>query len=284
MLWALLLALDRLPWPWGEEILSHCFVASVFMRTKRLRRALALPAVQPGTGRGRWRLVRSLCAEHGRVLARSALVGIRNVEALRRLVLVRGAEHLAGPPGRILLGFHLGPSLSSLALRIAGHRVTWIGSRNTRPAWPREIRERYESRREILLFSEGRHGWAKRLYRARQLVTRGEDVFMIADGQGPEAFSIPLPVGSIRIQEGWLALRRTTGASVLPVLSHFEGRTQVVTIHPTLPPVAGDRVLDLEVCRRALGDLLGDYVRRFPDQCYSLVFQHGGADQAEERR
>src|SRR5439155_953064 len=174
VVWALVLALDALPWPWGEEILARCFVARAFVRTARLRRALAWAGAQPGAGRRRWSLARSLCFHHGRFVARSALVGMRDPETLRRHVAARGEEHLAAAgAGAILLGFHLGPAQSYLALR---------------------------------------------------------------------------------------------------VLSHMDGRVQVVTIHPPLPASLSDPALDLEACRRALGELLGEHARRFPEQCYSLAF------------
>jgi len=59
---------------------------------------------------------------------------------------------------------------------------------------------------------------------------------------------------------------------VLPVLSDMEARSQVVTIHPPLPPLIANPVRDLDSCRRLLAGLLGDYVRRFPEQCFSLAF------------
>jgi hypothetical protein len=119
---------------------------------------------------GRWSFARSLCAFHGRSVARSALVGIGTAERLADLVEVRGAAQLDAR-GCLLLGFHL-------------------------------------------------------------------------------------------------TLRRLTGAPERPVLSHFEARTHVVTEHPPLPVDPDDR-------RRALGELLGEYVRRYPEQCYSLAFPVG---------
>src|SRR5947208_324806 len=66
VVWALALALDALPWPWGEEILARCFVAREFVRTARLRRSSPAaraerlgPAPLPGApdrARGRNRL------------------------------------------------------------------------------------------------------------------------------------------------------------------------------------------------------------------------------------
>jgi lauroyl/myristoyl acyltransferase len=198
---------------------------------------------------------------------------MRDPDVLRRHIAGRGEEHLiAAGPGAILLGAHLGPAQSYLALRVLGHRVTWVGSRGASPAWPEAIRDRYQRGQGDLLFPGAEHAWERRLYRARRLVLEGRSVFISADGGGAEAFSVPLPGGAASIAAGWLLLRRTTKAPVLPVLSHMEGRLQVVTVHPPLPATVPDPVLDQEICRGALGAVLGDYVRAFPEQCYSLVF------------
>ena len=271
--WAVLLALDALPWPWGEEILGRAFVALATVRPARMRRARAWAAAHTEPGRGRAALARALCADHGRFVARSALVGMRDAETLRRHVAVRGAEHLgAAGAGAILLGFHLGPAQSYLALRVLGHALTWVGGRGASPAWPRAIRDRYQAGHGDLLFPGVDRPWERRLYRARQILLEGRTVFISADGGGAEAFQVPVPGGSVSIGAGWLALRRTTKAPVLPVLSHLEGRVQVVTIHPALPPPLPDPALDVEACRRALGALLGEHARRFPEHCYSVVF------------
>jgi lauroyl/myristoyl acyltransferase len=90
------------------------------------------------------------------------------------------------------------------------------------------------------------------------------------------AFSVPLPGRPIVIQKGWFALRRLTGATVLPVLSHLEGPAQVVTIHPALPAPIDDPAVDLETCRRALGDLLADFTARHPEQCPLFAFARRG--------
>jgi lauroyl/myristoyl acyltransferase len=272
--WALVLVLGRLPWPWGEEMFAAGFALRVFLKTARLRQALAWAATQTGPGRKRWRLARALCAYHGRFVARSALVGVRDVESLRRLVSVRGEAHLAALPGAaILLGCHLGPAGSYLALRVAGQRLTWVGGRGASGAWSREIRTRYQSAAESQFFSRDALAWTRRLYQARRMLVDGERVFISADGEGGSAFAVPLPGGgSIAVGTGWLALRRATGALVLPVLSHMEGRVQVVTVHPPLPQCDADPQRDLDLCRSALGRVFGEHVLRFPEQCYSLAF------------
>jgi lauroyl/myristoyl acyltransferase len=125
--------------------------------------------------------------------------------------------------------------------------------------------------------------WLRRLYRARRILLDGGNVFISADGaHGQIAFTVPLAGGPVAIREGWRVLRRATGATVLPVLSHMEGRRQITTVHPPLPPLAADPLLDLDACRDALGHLLGDYVRRFPDQCYSLAFSPSATEPAPE--
>ena len=271
--WALILALDALPWPWGEELLAGGFVARAFVRTSRWRRALAWAGAHAATPGQRWTLARALCAHHGRFVARSAMVGLRDGESLRRHLSVLGAEHLAAAsPGAILLGFHLGPAQSYLALRVAGHRLTWIGALGASGAWPRAIVARFQDGHDDLLLPGAPHAWARRLYRARQLLREGRHVFISADGTGAEAFTVPVRGGVVPIGAGAMFLRRTTGAAVLPVLSHMEGRTQVVTIHPALPPRLADAALDRQACRDALAALLGEHVRRFPEHCYALAF------------
>src|SRR5262249_52280566 len=140
--WALILLLDRLPWPLGEDLLAASFVARAFVRPRRLRQALSWASAHRVRRLDRWRVALATCANQGRFVARAALTGIRDVATLRRLVCLRGAEHLATPGrGRILLGFHLGPASPHLALRIVGHRVTWIGGFWSAPeAWPEELR------------------------------------------------------------------------------------------------------------------------------------------------
>ena len=273
VVWALILALDALPWPWGEEVLARCFVVRAFVRRNRFRQALAWARAQLEPSQAPRRLARSLCAYHGRFVARSALVGMRDPDTVRRHVTVRGEEHLAtAGPGAILLGFHLGPAQSYLVLRALGHRLIWVGGRGASSGWSPAIRERYQRDQGDLLFPDAPYAWERRLYEARHILNAGRSVFICADGVGAVAFSVPLPGGPAAIGTGWLLLRQSTKAPVLPVLSHLEGRTQVVTIFPPLPPRLADPALDREACRRAIADVMGDYVRRFPEQCYSLAF------------
>jgi lauroyl/myristoyl acyltransferase len=269
--WAILIALRPLPWPWAERLLEASFRVRALVEIRDLRRALAWAGAQPGVT-NRWRLAVALSAYEGRFVARNSLLGIRTPEILRRFTTVRGAEHLAGAVrGVILLGFQAGPRLSWLALRAAGHRLTWLGGRPS-PLWSPHIRKRYLDGQGDLILSTGAVESMRLLRRAQRILRDGGAVFMNADGAGTGAFSVPLPGRPIVIQEGWLALRRLTGATVLPVLSHLEGPTQVVAIHPPLPAPTDDPAVDLENCRRALGDLLIDYTARHPEQCALFAF------------
>jgi hypothetical protein len=67
----------------------------------------------------------------------------------------------------------------------------------------------------------------------------------------------------------------------------MEGHVQVVTIHPPLPAPVNDPAPDLHACRQALGDLLHDYLRQFPEQCPMLAFAQrvavGGAAGSSSR-
>jgi hypothetical protein len=292
--WALILALDRLRWPLGEELLARSFVISAFVGRRGRRQALAWAATQPSAGTRTGRMAWSLCANQGRFLARGALVGIRQPEALARHIAVRGEEHLdaSGRCGTILIGFHLGPRNAYLALRVAGHALTWVGGQTTSGAWSRPIRDRYQQPGQDLLPPGREHlvsdlTRVRLLYRARRIILDGGRVFIGADGVGTEAFSLSLPGGPLSIRAGWLSLRGATGAPVLPVLSHMEGHVQVVTIHPPLPAPVNDPAPDLHACRQALGDLLHDYLRQFPEQCPMLAFAQrvavGGAAGSSSR-
>lgn len=277
-----MLALRRLPWPWGERILAGCFVAWTLARPRRLRQAIAWASAQPDGPGSRWRVAHGIAACEGRFMARSALLGMREPERLHRHVAVRGADRLAAGRGLILLGFHLGPPGAYLVLRVAGHRVTFLGGHGGSGLWAPEIQERYASPREDLFFSPAGStpGKVSPLYQARQTVRDGGIVFVNADGRGKEAFSVTVPGGRASVRAGWLALRRATNAPVLPVLSHMEGRTHVVTVHPPLPSLDPEPASDLDRCRRALEALLADYVRQFPEQCYSLAFPRLPRDDA----
>jgi hypothetical protein len=145
------------------------------------------------------------------------------------------------------------------------------------PAWQRFI----EATPDIpIAESAGARGGT--LYLARRRVMDGGMLYVAAEGYGREAFRIALPGCVARIRSGWLVLRRQSDVPVLPVLSHLEGMTQVVTIQPPLPAPSRDLARDLDACRDVIATLLGDYVRRFPEQCYGYAFPPRVAARVEE--
>jgi hypothetical protein len=274
--WILKLGLDVLPWPWGEDILTYLAAAVFLADTSWRRRALRWASAQPG--RRPWRLTVALCVFRGRWVPRSALLGLRGPEDMRPHLTLEGAEHLAATPGgAILLGFHLGPPNADLTLRVLGHQLLWLGGRQRASrGWWRDGWRPYMEPSQYLSADIDRGGWASLLYRARRVLLDGGRVYVVADGGGREVFRIPLPGGPMILKHGWLGLHRQTGARVLPVTTHLEGRTQVITIHPALPTSGTDRVGDVEAWRKILASLLEDYVRRFPEQCLGLVPQRSG--------
>jgi lauroyl/myristoyl acyltransferase len=212
---------------------------------------------------------------HGRFIARRVLLGVRTPEDLGRHVVVTGGEHLADiSTGAILVGFHLGPPTVAVALRAAGYRVTWLGRPRRSRSWSRDAWRRFQQPGDTLTLLTEAGGEGVVLYRARRLLLDGGTIYVLADGQsGREAFRVALPGGLAYIRSGWFALRRQCGVPVLPVLTHLEGRTHVITIYPPLPAPIADAGADLEVCREALTALLEGYVRRFPEQCSALMFR-----------
>jgi lauroyl/myristoyl acyltransferase len=278
--WLLLLALDPLPWPWGEAVLAKVFVAKAFLQPRLLLRAIGWAGAQPNGSPRRWRLALALFAHRGRAVGRLTLLGLRRPDTLRARVAIQGEEHLHGAPGGvILLGFHLGLPGSDVALRLLGHPVGWLGGWRSSPGWSREGWRAFREAGLTLSLSEGKDGHGAVLHRARRVLLEGGCLYMLGDGsQGREVFQVPLPGRPMVLRAGWFTLRRLSNATVLPVLGHREKRTHVVTIHPPLPPPAPDAASDAAACREALRPLLEDYVTSFPEQCYSLVFRPTAAD------
>ncbi len=278
--WPLLLLADRLPYPLGEDLVARLFVAKAFVQRRPLRSALAWAASHRARPLDRWRLALACCAYHGRFVARHALVGVRDPDQFRRHVRLEGAEHIAAGDGpTIFLAFHLGPPDTALALRLLGHRLTWIGGRSSSRAWVSDAWRVYQEPGEVLSLSARRDDWGGVLYQARRILLDGGAICISADGAaGRVAFPIALRGGPLFVRSGWLALRRQTGARVLPVLSHIAGRAHVVTVHPPLPPPRPDAEEDVDACRAPLAALLQAHVDRHADQCYTLVFRPPGED------
>lgn len=267
-----MIGLDLLPWPWGEDMLARLFAVVALVRGSRRRPALAWASQQPG-GRG-FRLASEVCAFRGRWVARAALLGVRSPDELIRRAVIRGEEYLAAAPkGTILLGFHLGPPNVDVTLRILGQKLAWLGSSRNSWVWSSEAWRPLSDPRENLAPPGDKWFWPGYLYRARRILLDGGALFIMADSWvGREAIRVPLPGGPMIIRSGWLSLYRQTGARVVPVVTHLEGRTQVITIHPALPTPQPDDVDPLGAWRDILVALVSDYVRQLPEQCPVLVF------------
>jgi len=274
--WALMIALDVLPWPWGEDIVAHLFGATGLLRRDRRQRALAWARQQPD--RSAWRLAHALCAFLGRWAARSKLLGLREPDDLRRHLVVEGEERLdAGGAGVILLAFHIGPPNADIALKVLGRRVTSVvwGRRDQPGWWGPPWRSLFASNPDLVA-SGNPDRWLRVLYQARRILLDGGIVYLMADGAGRELAHLPLPGGPVIVRAGWFNLQRHTGARVLPILTHAEGRRQVITIHPELPMGEADPAEGRPRWQDAIASLLADYVRRFPEQCFGLAFRPWG--------
>jgi lauroyl/myristoyl acyltransferase len=268
-----MIAVDLLPWPWGEQIVAGVFAVAAMLRANRRRSALAWASQQPG--RRAWPLAIALCGFLGRWAARLKLLGLRDPGDLRRRVVVEGEEHLtAGAPGVILLAFHIGPPNADLGLKVLGHRlnsVTW-GQRD-RPGWWSAAWDAMFEANPDLCPGGSTDRWLGVLYQARRILQRGGTIYIMADGNGREVARIPLPGGPAIVRAGWLNLHRHTGARVLPILTHLRGRTQVITIHPALPMTGPDPSGVEPPWLETLASLLRDHVRRYPEQCFGLAFR-----------
>lgn len=280
-------SVNALPWPWGEEVMATVGVARGFVQPRRLRHALGWASHYRHGLADRWRLALSVLAHDGRFEATHSLIGVRHAEQLRSHLAVDGAEHLSRAMehgGTILLGFHVGPRTSWLALRILGFGVhAFIGHdyhRFRRPGL-REVLDSAETVRPQEGDPARRAAW---LHRARRLLLERKTVFITADRViSQDTFEIAVPGATAKLGSGWLALRRHTGAATLPVLMHREGRRGVVTIYPPLPPPQPDPAQDMAGCREVLTRILSDYTRRFPEQCRGLALRRSGSRRSSER-
>jgi lauroyl/myristoyl acyltransferase len=259
----------------SEDLVAAAALLQGLASRRRRRRALEWATHQPGTPkRSPTALACALLAFRGRQLAARQQLGVRDQAAFRARVTLEGEEHLgtaARAGGVLLIGFHLGPLVSPVALRAFGYRLT-LGLRGQRvptdrPAWWQHPPE------DLVLFPNA--AWRVRgLYELRRHLENGRNVYLACDGlHGGEAFRIELPGLPLILRTGWLALRRSTRATTIPVLSRREGRRTVVAIHPPLPAPAPTREQDIDTCRACLTPLLEDYVRRFPEQCFSIALQ-----------
>jgi lauroyl/myristoyl acyltransferase len=265
-----------LPRPVGEAILGALGVVYGVLGRRHLSNARHWAAHQPG--RQRWRLILRVLANEARSFTNEAPFVRGTVEQVRGRFNLRGEAHLEAARrkgGAIVLGFHLGPGIDALALRILGHRMTVVTLGKSPVGWP--LRQAAWARftdpdeNPFVVLPDDDTGRLAGLYRLHDLLRRGQTVYITADGPGTEAFRIALPGRDMVIRAGWFTLRRRTGATTLPVLVRQEGRQVVVTVHPPLPPPELDPAADQRACRAALSPLIADYLRRYPEQCYNLA-------------
>jgi lauroyl/myristoyl acyltransferase len=273
-------AARRLPGRLGEEALAFLALAHGLVSGRHRRRALAWARSQTGSRRSRWSLACALLAFRGRYIASRNHLGVRDLAALRARVTIEGIDRLEAASrqgGVLLLGFHLGPLVDPVALRAFGYAIT-LGRREahrttkgrTPPWW-------VHPPQDLVVFPNA--AWHVRaLYEMRRRLEAGRGVYLAADGvHGGQAFPIDLPGGPLGLSAGWLSLRRATGATTLPMLSHRDGRRIVVTVHAALPAAVASLSADVAACRAHLTPLLQDYVRRFPAQCFFLAFRSPAA-------
>jgi hypothetical protein len=281
-LWTLLIVLDLLPWPWGEDVLAALFTVAGLARPARRRPALAWARAQGAAHP--WRLAARLCAFLGRWVARTRALGVRHPEDLRETLVVEGREHLdAVTGGAILLGFHVGPpGGGDLTFRVMGCPVSFVGwtDRAASLGWWSEDWRPFVEPEPLSFAAFQSERWTAVLYTARRRLLTGEKIHILADGFGREAFRLPLSVGALSIGGGWIALHQLTGAPVLPFFRRLEGRRHVMAIHPPLPALASRSPESLTTWRDRLTPLVDDYVRRFPEQCphLALVLRVAGPD------
>jgi lauroyl/myristoyl acyltransferase len=273
-LWLIALALDLLPYPWGEETLARLLWIVALVRPARRRPAFAWAAAL--TGRRSRRLALAACAFRGRWVARSLLIGVRGPRDFARRVVVHGANHLADASGRgtILLGFHLGPPNTDVALRVLGHPAAFLGTARRSRAWASPAwRALIDPRDTLSPPEEPTRFWVGYLHRARRLLLEGRNLYIMADSWvGRELFRIALPGCELIVRAGWLSLWRQTGARVVPVTARLDGRVQIITIHPPLPAAGREPDAHLGASRAILTRIVEDYVARWPAQCPALIF------------
>ena len=255
----------------ATEVLAAMAIADGVVRRRRFSRALAWCAAQGFQGWEKWRMASAILANHGRFVAQEAMLGVDGLDDFARRARIVGREHLdRRSGGTILLGFHLGPPRAWLALRALGYPVHFVARKDAGEGqcWDDLIMQHIV----VPVPADSPVERAQAMYRLRQLLQEDALVLLTVDGPfGREAFSIDLPGRSFSVRGGWLALRRQTGAAVLPMLVHEEGDQMVIEVHPPLPASDADPTRDAAACRDTLTPLLTDYVRRYPEQCRYLA-------------
>ena len=262
------------PWPRQVSVgvLATFALADGIARRGRFRAAAEWAGAQGAEGWRRRRLAAQMLINHGRFVAGEALLGVGDISELALNVRVDGRQHLDGHRGVLLLGFHLGPPKIWLALRALGLPVIFAGNL---AALRHDARWQHAMAAGAAIDLSGSiEARTAALYRIQKEVRGGALCYLTADGPfGREAFSIDLPGRAMVVRSGWLALRRTTGAPVIPVLSYEAAGRRHIAFHPALPPLDVDPERDANACATALRPVITDYVRRFPAQCRWLAFE-----------
>lgn len=254
----------------AEGLAGAAAVIGALARPRRMRQALGWARAHRTGAIAQGGLALALLANRGRFLAHWTSFAHRPL-AHDQMVL-QGREHLDAWQGRgaILLSFHLGPGSVTRVLRAFGYESHGAGEptdlitvRNPGGSQPRLPSIRW-TREDVASRGLG-------LVRARAYLMAGAFLRIAGDGTtGRAVFEVPLPGRGFTVRAGWWVLRRQTHARTLPVLVRREGGRTVLEVHPPLPDPVPDPEQDAIRCREALSAVLGDYVRRFPEQCVSV--------------
>ena len=277
---ALLRALNLLPAAWAEESLALGALAQGLLRPSRRRRAHRWAASQPAA-RDPWQLTRALLAERGRFLAAATQVGVRDPEHLRRRLVVEGRERLDaaarlrwGPPRRPPPG--LGRHRARPQGRGLPHRVLPdAAAARSGAARPRDGSCR---RRKISSSGPTSRAASSPSGGSSAACSRGASCTWPPTGTDRTPSRSGCRERDLAVRGGWLAVRRTPNVTALPVLAHTESGRLHVRIHPPFPEPLADREAEIAACRAHLAPIVGEFVRRWPAQCFMLAL--GRADGA----
>jgi lauroyl/myristoyl acyltransferase len=207
------------------------------------------------------------------LLAAATQLGVRDPGDLRRRLIVDGREHLeaaARRGGVLLVGLHLGSAATALGLKVAGYPVVFTG-RGRGPLWPRAPARFVVPAAEDLIQWTDLASRVIALRRIQRCLLAGGMVYMAADGDGQDAFTIALPGASLTVRSGWLTIRRRSNVSALPLLAHTQGGRLCVRIHPPFPEPVADLKADTAACHAHLAPIVEEFVRQWPEQCFMLA-------------
>ncbi|HZS34330.1 MAG TPA: hypothetical protein VFC42_13235 [Methylomirabilota bacterium] len=279
-------ALRRLPFFLSERLLIGLAGVRALLAPARLRRVYRWAAAGGAGSRSPWAVAVGVHAHWARAWAVCPSLALLSPERLRRRLDVEGLAHLEqarAAGGVVLLGFHLGMPSLNLVLPLLGYELTALGQQDP-IAWPDppEAWKPFHERSRMLLWRPGLPATrAAALLGLHKAVARGEIVAIMGDaGEGRALFDVRLPGRPLAVRAGWFALRRLTGAPILPILGHRDGARWRLTIHPPLPPPDPDEPRDREACRAALTALLQRFVARYPEQCSYLAMHADGPGSA----